>query len=297
MDVHLRELRYFVAVAEHLHFTEAAEALYVSQPALSKQIRALEAQLRTPLFVRGRRGVQLTPAGCALLPAACEVLAAWSSAEDVLASVAADSSATLVIGMSTGLGRGLLPAIRARFAEAAPGVRLVLKQVGWEDITAGLDAEDRQRTDAAFVWLPLTEPERFEWVPVAVEPRLVALPQTHPLAAREEIDFADLLDEPFLALPKASGPARDHWLAVDARGGLPAVIGGEIASTEETVEALTSGLGVCLVAEGNAVLVTRDGIVTRPVRGLSPSTLALAWRRDDDRPLLRAFRAVLPVVG
>ncbi|SDM44067.1 LysR family transcriptional regulator [Allokutzneria albata] len=297
MDVHLRDLRYFVAVAEHLHFTEAAEALYVSQPALSKQIRALETQLRTPLFVRDRRGVQLTPAGCALLPAAREVLAAWSRAEDVLASAAADSEATLVIGMSTGLGRGLLPAIRARFAETAPGVRLVLRQVGWEDVTAGLDAEERQRTDAAFVWLPLTEPERFEWVPVAVEPRLVALPESHPLAAREEIDFVDLLGEPFLALPKDSGPARDHWLAVEARGGAPAVIGGEVASTEETVEALASGLGVCLVAEGNAVLVTRDGIVTRPVRGLGPSTLALAWRRGDDRPLLRAFRAVLPVLG
>jgi DNA-binding transcriptional LysR family regulator len=77
MDVHGRDLRYFVAVAEELHFTRAAERLFISQPALSKQIRMLERQLGASLFDRGRDGVQLTPVGAALLPHAREVLAAW----------------------------------------------------------------------------------------------------------------------------------------------------------------------------------------------------------------------------
>src|SRR5918998_4600003 len=116
MDVHLRDLRYFVAVAEHLHFTRAAEALYVSQPALSKQLRALEGQLRVQLFERDHRTVRLTPSGAALLPHARALVEAWSNAERELAEAAARQRGTLVVGISTGLGRGLLPAVRARLA-------------------------------------------------------------------------------------------------------------------------------------------------------------------------------------
>ena len=125
---------------------------------------------------------------------------------------------------------------------------------------------------------------------VAEEPRLVALPDTHRLASRPEIDFADLLDEPFLALPAGAGPLRDYWLALEERAGRPPRIGAEIAGTEETYEALVAGLGVCLVATGNAPLITLGGVVTRPVRGLAPSRFALAWRREDARrPLVRAY--------
>lgn len=118
MDVHLRELRYFVAAAEHLHFTRAAQALYVSQPALSKQIRALENQLRTPLFVRDRRSVILTPAGAALLPQARAVLTAWELAERELAAATAARHAT-----ASGVGRGQrdADAVRWRSAGLIPG--------------------------------------------------------------------------------------------------------------------------------------------------------------------------------
>jgi DNA-binding transcriptional LysR family regulator len=288
MDVHLRELRYFVAVAEHLHFTRAAEALYVSQPALSKQIRALENQLRTPLFHRDRRSVRLTPTGEALLPGARAALAAWSDAEAAAAAATRRAAASLVVGMSTAPGRGLLPAVRARFAALAPAAQLTLRQVGWQDPTGGLTGPDP--VDAAFVWLPLPDPEPFAWLPVATEERLVALPADHPLTAQETVGFDALLDEPFLALPRDSGALRDFWLAVDARHGRPAVIGAEIASTEETVEALGAGLGICLVAAGNAPLLAREGITTRPVTGVAPSELVLAWRAGDDRPLLRHLR-------
>jgi len=291
MDVHLRELRYFVAVAEQLHFGRAAEQLFVSQPALSKQIRALELRLRVSLFDRDRRAVRLTDAGAALLPKARAVLAAWEQAEGELAAVTATAAATLVVGISTGLGRGLLPAVRARFAAAAPEAQLRIRQVRWDDPTGGLATDDEQRTDAAFVWLPLPEPERFQWITVATESRRLLLPAAHPLAARESIDFADLLDEPFLALPESSGPLRDYWLALDRRDGRPPVIGAEIASTDETAEALAAGLGVCLIAAGNASLFRDDAIAVRDVAGLSPSELVLAWRRGDRREFLRRFVA------
>lgn len=287
-DVHVRDLRYFVTVAEELHFTHAAARLYVSQPALSKQVRALERQLGVELLDRGPRGVTLTEAGAALLPHARRVLAAWAEGAAALDAVRAAARGTLVVGMSTSPGRGgLLPAIRSRFTAAHPEVSVRLRQVSWEDPTAGLaDGE----ADVAFVWLPLPDAGRYGWTVVAEEPRLVALPETHPLADRPEVDFADLADEPFLALPQSAGPLRDHWLALDERGGRPPRIGAEIASTEETYEALVAGLGVCLLASGNAPLITLGGVVTRQVRGLSPTRYALAWRRTDaDRPWVRAY--------
>jgi DNA-binding transcriptional LysR family regulator len=287
-DVHVRDLRYFVAVAEELHFTRAAERLYVSQPALSKQIRALERQLGTELFRRDRQGVALTAAGAALLPYAERVLAVWAEGASALAEVGAAERGTLVVGMSTSPGRGgLLPAIRSRFTAARPEAVVRLRQVSWDDPTAGLADGD---TDVAFVWLPLPDPERYGWTVVAEEPRLVALPESHPLAARTEVDFADLVDEPFLALPSSAGPLRDYWLALDERGGRAPRVGAEIAGTEETYEALAAGLGICLVATGNAHLITLGGVITRPVHGVSPSRYALAWRREDGgRPLVRAY--------
>ncbi|AKJ13390.1 LysR family transcriptional regulator [Streptomyces incarnatus] len=288
MDVHTRDLGYFVAVAEELHFTRAAERLYVSQPALSKQIRALERQLGAELFRRDRHGVALTGAGEALLPHARTVLAAWEAGAAAVEEAKAAQRSSLVVGMSTSPGRGgLLPAIRSRFTATHPEVTVRLRQVSWDDPTAGL-ADGT--ADVAFVWLPLPEEERYAWTPVAEEPRLLALPESHPLAARPEIDFTDVLDEPFLALPESAGRLRDHWLALDARAGRPPRIGAEISGTEETYEALVAGLGICLVAEGNAPLITLGGVTTRRVRGIEPGRYVLAWRREDgSRPLVRAY--------
>jgi DNA-binding transcriptional LysR family regulator len=296
MDVHGRDLRYFVAVAEELHFTRAAERLYLSQPALSKQIRMLERQLGAELFARGRQGVALTPVGAALLPHARRVLAAWDQAWQAAEEAKSEQRATLLAGMSTSLARsGLLAAIRSRFTALRPGATVTLREVGWEDPTAGLASEV---TDVGFVWLPLPDPGRYHWTVIAEEPQLVAMPSAGPLARRlagraagpeAPVDFAELLDEPFLALPRSAGPLREYWLAVDARDGRPPVIGAEIASIGETYEALLDGRGIVLLAAGNAPLVALDGVVTRPVRGLAPGQLALAWRAGDRRPLVRDY--------
>jgi DNA-binding transcriptional LysR family regulator len=292
MDVHLRELRYFVAVADELHFTRAAERLFVSQPALSKQVRALERQLRRPLFERDRRAVRLTAAGRALLEPARALLRDWAVAE---AAVGAADRTTLIIGMSTGPGRGVLPAIRARLTATEPAARLEFRQVGWGDPTAGL--ADRS-VDAAFVWLPLPDPAPYATLLVAREPRLVALPVEHPLAGQPEIALAELLDEPFLALPASAGPLREHWLALPERRGRPVRIAAEVTDSEGTYEAITAGLGVCLLAAGNATIFARGGVVMRPVSGIGPSELVLAWRRDAAGPLLRSFvTACADVVG
>ena len=269
-----------MVVAEDLHFTRAAERLFISQPALSKRIRMLERQLGAPLFDRGHDGVRLTPVGEALLPYARAVLAAWAWGWAEAEQAKSRQWATLVAGMSTSPGRGgQLAAIRSRFTALHPAATVQLRQVSWDDPTAGL--ADRT-VDVAFVWLPLPDPagtsgpwwqKNCAWSPC-------------PTATRGTVEFADLLDEPFLALPNSAGPLRDYWLATDARGGRPPRIGAEIASTDETYEARADGRGVCLLAAGNAPLITLGGVTTRPVHGLSPSQLALAWHHGDTRPLV-----------
>jgi DNA-binding transcriptional LysR family regulator len=282
MDVHLRDLRYFLAVAEELHFTRAAERLYISQPALSKQIRALERQLRTPLFERNGGAVRLTRAGTALVAHAETIVGDWQHAERDLSRV---SACTIVIGMHTSPGRGLLPQVRARMVADCPDARFELRQVDWSDRSAGLGDGS---TDAAFIWQPLPGTP-YRSIAIAREPRLVALSADHPLASRDDVTMADLLDEPFLALPERAGPLRDYWLALDHRDGRPVRVAGEITDTEETYEAVASGIGVCLLAAGNAPIFDRGGVTMLPVRDLAPSELVLAWNERTCPPLLHTF--------
>jgi DNA-binding transcriptional LysR family regulator len=287
MDVHSRDLRYFVAVAEELHFTRAAERLFVSQPALSKQIRMLERTLGVALFERRGREVRLTTTGARLLPDAQRLLADWDAAAAAVEDTKRRQQLTLVVGMSTSPARGgLLPAIRSRFTAIVPQARLRLRQVGWEDASAGLADGS---SDVAFVWLPLPDQERYEFVAVAEEDCLVVMPEDHPLAQRDTLAFSDLLDEPFLALPASAGSLRDYWLALDRRNGRPPVIGAEITSPDETYEALVDGRGICLVAAGNAPSLTRGGVIARPVAGAPRCTLALAWLRGNSNRVIAAY--------
>jgi len=124
---------------------------------------------------------------------------------------------------------------------------------------------------------------------LAREPVAVALPPGHALAGRTSVAFADVRDEPFLALPPAAGPLRATWLADDHRGGRPARVGAEVRTVEETHEALLDGRGVVLVAAGNAPALARDGVTVVGVDDLPPAVLVLARRADDRRPAVRAY--------
>ena len=210
MDVHLRDLRYFLAVARSCTSRRAAETLYVSQPALSKQIRALERQLRVTLFDRDRGGVRLTRAGAELVPRAERDRREWEARQAALAR-ASDCDARDRDAHEPGpraaarrCARGWSATARSR-ARAAPG------RVGRSHRRAR-----GARTDAAFVWLPLPQPP-YRWVTIAREPRLVAMPTATRSPAVTRSTMADLLDEPFLALPQSAGPLRDYWLAPTAR--------------------------------------------------------------------------------
>ena len=173
--------------------------------------------------------------------------------------------------MHTSPGRGLLPEVRARMVASCPDVGLELRQVAWSDRTAGLGgSEHRRRLRVA----ALPQPP-YRWVTLAREPRLVALPNDRRLAERASVSMADLLDEPFLALPET--PARcANWLALEDRTAHPVRIGAEINDTEETYEAVASGIGICLLAAGNAPIFARGDVRCCPVGTSAPPSWC--WR-------------------
>ena len=121
------------------------------------------------------------------------------------------------------------------------------------------------------------------------EPRVLALPEQHDLAARDEIEPADLLDETSVPLP--AGPWRDHWLCLEERHGHPVRLADAVNGPEEWAAAITAGHGVAITAASAAVYYGRPGLTFRPVRGIGPSTVYAAWRRDDRRDDVERFVA------
>ena len=285
MDAHLRDLRYFVAVAEELNFTRAAERLHLSQPALSKQIRSLETTLRAQLFRRDRRQVELTAAGAALHAVARNLLQDWDDGVAMVGDAVAQDARVLRLGTLTSIGRGLYPAITDEFAKRQPGWRVELHSYGWGDPTAGL--RDRA-ADASFVWLPVDDAE-IQTAVLATERRLVAISARHPLAGRQTIEFSEIINEPVAALPASAGVQRDFWLAIDARTGRLPRVAAEVSAADEKLEIVSSGAAITLLAEGNADIYSREGIACIPVSDLEPARLAIAWRRGDRRPAIRDF--------
>lgn len=277
MNVRVQDVRYFLAVAEDLSFTRAAERLFVSQPALSKQIRQLEAQLRATLFTRGHRTVGLTAAGAAFLPRARALVAEWQAATEEVRL----AGHTLTVGFHSRVGRGLIPTITATLQERLEGWRLQFRQVPWGDPAVGLTDGT---VDVALAWLPV--PEGLETRRIAVEDRSVALAVGHRLAARASLRFADIVDEPVVARPSSAGPLRDAWLAMDRRTD-PPTIAGEAATPDEAYELVAAGDGVLLQPAGSCTVHQRGDIVYRPVLDLPPAEPAVVWRPGDRRPAVQ----------
>ena len=282
MDVHLRDLRYFVAVAEELHFGRAAERLFVSQPALSRQIARLEAQLGVTLFDRDRRKVSLTTTGETLLCNARTLLNAWAAAERELRDAAAATAATLRIGLQTSVGRGILAALNAGLRERHAQWTIELNQQTWDDPTAGLADGS---SDIAVCWMPLPDGDGYRSVTVATEQRLIALPSNDPIATRSAVSFDEIADRPLVALPAAAGELRDYWLAADHRDA-PARVATIARSAEEAMEAVAAGIGSALISIGNADIYARNDVAFVPVDDLTPAELAVVWRWDDNRPII-----------
>ena len=202
LDLDLRKLRYFVAVAEELHFGRAAERLFLAQPVLSRQIQKLEQELGVTLFERTSRNVALTRAGRQLVDEARPLLAAGDAARRRVRQ-AAEARPTLTVGFFIG-DATVTRAIR-RFRERRPDVTTQVRRIYWSDqAQVLLDGA----ADVAFVHLPIDE-RGLELVPLYAEERVALLAADHPLARQKSIEIAQLADDPVVLHRGAS----DDWEA------------------------------------------------------------------------------------
>ena len=279
-----RALRYFVAVAQELHFTRAAERLYIAQPALSEQIRRLEGELGVELFRRTTRKVELTPAGQEFLSRARRILAEADQALADASRAARGESGSIRVGTSATAGVELVPRVLRAFREERPRVHLDLRQIDWEDYSGGLRDGS---TDAAFVWLAFQLGD-LSVAPLHEEPRVVALESGHPLAPEPALRIEQFIDEPW-PWADTDPVVLAFWTCADLRGGASARRGPTIRSMEGLLEGVRAGLCVATVPRSQARVSVMPGIVFREVADLTPATLALAWRTADETPVVQAL--------
>ncbi|OLT33108.1 LysR family transcriptional regulator [Actinomadura sp. CNU-125] len=287
MDVDTRLLRYFVTVAEEGNLTRAAERLFVSQPALTKQIRQLENRLGVRLFTRSRAGMALTEPGRASPAARPPLLDGWDDAWRATRAADRRAARVLHVGYLASAANEATPRIIAAFGRRRPGWRVEMRQTSWSVPDAGL-ADGT--VDVAVLRLPFPGQDGFRLRVLLTEPRHAVLPATHPLAARETIVFRDLAEEPFVAARPETGAWRDHWLGTDERDGRPPRVGAVAEQTDDWLSAIANGLGVALAPASAARFYARPGIVYRPVDDVGPSRVAVAWPpAADGNPVVRDF--------
>jgi DNA-binding transcriptional LysR family regulator len=279
----LRQLRYFVAVAEELHFSRAAGRLSLAQSALSSQIRQLERELGGALLLRSTRRVELTPAGESLLQDAREILAATDDALHRARALARGEAGRLTIG-SLGPAPGeLLAPLLMRLNSRHPDVRVEIRAFDFTDTVDGL--LDRH-ADLAFVYLPLHHPDLVV-TPIASERRVVVLSRGHRLARRKRLRPRDLADEVFITQPpEVPQEWRDFWLLVDENDGRRPPISPHIGDKlEDWLQLIARGEGVDTAPAIISRYYAWPELSYIPLHDAAPATLALARRRDAEHPL------------
>lgn len=281
-----RHLRYFLAVAEELHFGRAAQRLSISQPPLSLNIQQLEASVGAQLFTRNSRGVQLTAAGQAFVPAARALLAQAGAAAREAREVAQGQSGELQIGFAGTLLYCGLPQLLQRFQDSHPKLRLVMRELSSSEQLSELV---RDRLDVGFVHTTRVPPG-FEQVLVASQSMVVCVPKCHALARAHSLDLQSLQGQALVVVSRTVSPDyHERILAECALGGwLPPVVH-ELRHWLSVVALVAQGQGVALVPEALAQSALA-GAVFVPLQGsvLRYDTRCL-WRSNREQTALQDF--------
>ncbi|MEV6660359.1 LysR substrate-binding domain-containing protein [Nocardia fluminea] len=284
MEVHTRQLQYFIAVAEELSFTRAAQRLHVSQQGLSTQIKQLENALEVVLFSRTTRNVELTAAGSVFLHDVRNALTSLDAAIERARSVHRGDRSRLVLGSLEGAALTLTDPICAAFREHHPNVTIEMKQFNYSDPSAGLASGT---ADVAFVRRPfLADEVRFE--PLFAEPRMVMLPTGHRLAERTEVLTEELLDEPILGAAATDPIWNAFWELTSQRGGRPAQVVSRSTSLLEELHKVATGVGV-VVTVACARWIPFPGVTLVPIADAAPNEVAVGWRSGNESALVRSF--------
>jgi DNA-binding transcriptional LysR family regulator len=266
--VEIRQLRYFVTVADAGTFVHAAERLHIGQPAVSQQVGRLERELGVRLFERTTRHVRLTPAGKRLLPEARAVLAAADRVRTVAAEEATGSGAVLRIGSSHGLGDRLYEVLD-ELATAAPGLSVRLVRSRQEDRLAAVRAGE---LDAAFVRVVESAPG-LELVPVWREPMVVALPERHPLAAHDTVRLDQLGELPVRLAPERNNPPFHRMITTALRtAGVDPPAGPPFTTLQDTLAEIGTGPPSWTVFYHRSELPVVRRVALRRLEGLTVLT-------------------------
>jgi DNA-binding transcriptional LysR family regulator len=282
MDLDLRKVRYFVAVAEHLHFGRAAEALYIAQPVLSRQIRALEDELKVTLFVRDRRTTVLTPAGEQLLADARPLLAN-ADATRRRTVIAARGRDTFTVGFMPGL---IVTAEVRALSSRHPELTVDVVRTSWDD---QIEVIHDGRVDVSYIRLPV-DPRGLEIRPLLSEPRVVVLPADHRLAGKQQISITDLADEHLLQDPDAVPEWRAIATELRQSGRRPVVP--HYRSVEEKLEHVAAGRGVIVLPLSTATFYTRPDVTHIGIEDIGPNHVSLAWDSTRHNPLIGEFVSI-----
>lgn len=286
-----RQLEYFVAVAEELSFTRAAQRMFAVQSTVSAAVRALETELGTRLFDRSTRRVALSPAGAAFLPEAKSAIEALERARATVQEASEGLRGSLRIGTLTSIGGVDLPALLGAFHRRYPlvDIHVTVSITG----STGLAEEVRQgRLDAALVGLPETDLAGLDVLRVDTRPFVVVLPADHRLAARRAVRLADLAGESFIDTPRGFGNRVAMDRAFDAAG-VPRRVTVEVADLRTVPGYVRAGLGLAVVPDLPAP--DEPDLTVRPLAGAGldwPLNLVTAGAK---RPS-RALRTLLDLV-
>lgn len=281
----LRDLRSFVAVAQHRNFSRAAEQLHVSQPALSEQIRKLEDELGAPLFERTSRGAELTDAGEAFLPQARTVLAQADVAAETVRMVADGVAGSLTLGFIDSAALGIVPTLIRRFTARYPNVKLRLRELGSKRQLEALAAgEIDVGVVRGPVWTAGVAGHR-----VAAESLLVALPAEHRLAGEESIPLSDLREDGFVTYPADRGAAlyEETLRLCHAAGFAPRIVQ-EASEIYTIVGMVAAGLGVAIVPASVSTVAT-GRVAYRPTEPRAELERWAVWREGEKLGVVQAF--------
>jgi len=273
----LRRLRYFVAVAERLHFGQAAQALHISQPPLSRAIRALEDELGVTLFARTRRRVELTAAGARLLEDTRRLVSQLEHTVQELRAMASGERGRLRIGFVSLADYGVLPGLLRSYKAARPQVQLALREMLSPEQALALAAGD---LDFGLLLPPISGAARLEHLVVQRERFVVALPAKHRLATKGKVSLRELAGEPFITIPRRIAPRLyDIGTQLAAQAGISLNVAQEAIQMQTVVSLVSSGLGAAIVPASVANL-GRRGVVYRGLAERHPRLdLWLAWPR------------------
>ena len=285
IDLHTRKLRYFLVVAEELHFSRAAARVYLTQQALSRQIKELEEELGIQLFERTTRRVELTPAGRAFHGSVRELLGSFDDAVELARRTDRALSGRLRLGFCPGAALELTAPIMDAFREAYPDVEVEMREFPANDPSAGLASGV---TDVAFIRLPQGT-AKIETEELYVDPVIAVVARSHRLAGRTSVVAADLVGERLTLSDTPDDTYCDFWSLAEAR---PAGTAGSfvrVSSVTEEMAIVSAGGAICVTSSAAGAFTPMPGVRYLPIEDWPGSVVALGWHQGERSAIVARF--------